>query len=173
MSSSELIEISGLIRCYGLAFIGISLYVFFGLILITSNKSKVYALFGVLAQTIVLILNLIFIKSIGIYIFPISLGIGHFIVSIIFAFIIKLNDKKNCIEDLVKYIILIMLLSYIMYLFNLINISDNIALQLICNVLVLFISFSTLFFIVEIKTLDNLKKHYFNRFINFVKKNND
>lgn len=172
LKSYELIEISELIRYYGFAFIGISLYVFFGLILITSNKSKVYAFFGVLAQTIVLSLNLIFIKSIGIYIFPISLGVGHFIVSIIFAFILKLNNKKNCMLEIVKYITFIILLSYIIYFFNLIKISNNIALQLIYNVLVLLISFSILFFIVEIKTFDNLKKYYFNKFINLLKKNN-
>lgn len=173
LSSFNLDEISKLIRYYGISFIAITLYVFFGLILITSNKSKIYALFGVLAQIVVLSLNIVFIKNLGVYIFPISLGVGHFIVAIIFTFILKINNKKECLLEIVKYIVLISLLSCILYFSNQIKFSNNITMQLIYNVFVLLISFSILFFIIEIKTIDNLKKQYHYNFLNLFKKKSE
>lgn len=169
----DLNEISELIRYYGFAFVGVLLYIFFGLVLVTSNKSKVYAFFGVLAQILVLIINFIFIKSIGICIFPISLGVGHFIVAIIFAFILKIDNKKDCLFNIVNYIIFILFLSGCIYLFDRLKFTDNYNLQLIYNVIVLFILFSIIFFLFERKTFEKLKNQYFYKFFSSHNKNNE
>lgn len=57
-------------------------YIIFGLALLSSGKGKVYAGFGVLAQLIMIGLNMMGYKQFGVYTFPVSFIIAHVIAAI-------------------------------------------------------------------------------------------
>ena len=95
VSSETLQVIVVLTRMYAVAFVGIILYLLFGNALLASNKGKLYALCGVLAQILVIAINILFIHYYGIYIFPISVGVSHLISAIIMSRFLKNGNLKS------------------------------------------------------------------------------
>src|SRR5690606_11003973 len=53
------------------------LYIIFGLALLATNKGKIYAFFGVLAQLIMIGLNFLYYRTFGAYTFPLTFIIAH------------------------------------------------------------------------------------------------
>lgn len=78
-----LIQISTLTMLYSWAMFSVFHYQIFGAALISTKKGKFYAFFGIIAQFIMIILNLILYKTFGIYIFPITLLVSHFISAVL------------------------------------------------------------------------------------------
>jgi len=141
VSSNALSTIINLIRFYGLAFVGVILYVMFGLILLASNKGKIYAFWGILAQLVVLFFNIIFVHQWGIYVFPISVGIGHLLTACILSYFVVVDDKWKLYLRIVKYIIILFIISLGLYLINLRPVSDIVIIQLFMNGVVLIVMF--------------------------------
>lgn len=126
LDSISIAKIVSLIRFYSFSIISVMLYLIFGLVLLSQQLGKVYAFQGVIAQLITIFINLLFYKSIGPIIFPLSLLISHFIVSIFMFHSIKVENKKNIGIEICKYIILILILSCTLFYFvNLIGNSIN------------------------------------------------
>ncbi len=83
ITEQNISEITLLCRLYAIAFLGVIIYVIFGNVLLSTEKGKQYAFWGVIAQVAVLALNFGFVSSLGLIIFPISLGIVHLIIGIV------------------------------------------------------------------------------------------
>ncbi|MBW9201241.1 lipid II flippase MurJ [Bacteroides sp. ET225] len=83
MSLNELSVIITLTQLFGMAFIGVILYLIFGMSLLSAAKGKVYAFLGITTQIIVLMLNLCLYRSLTYYIFPVSLFLGHLSAAVI------------------------------------------------------------------------------------------
>lgn len=145
VSLDALLIIINLIRFYGLALLGVILYLIFGLILLASDKGKIYAFWGILAQVVVLFFNIVFVRKWGIYVFPVSVGIGHLLTACILSCFIVMDDKFSMYLRIVKYIIILLVMSGGLYFLNLRPIFDIAIFQLFLNgvvLLILFVIFS-------------------------------
>jgi putative peptidoglycan lipid II flippase len=141
VSSASLLLIINLMRFYGLALVGIILYVIFGLILLASNKGKIYAFWGILAQVVVLFFNITLVHRWGIYVFPISMGIGHLLTACILCYFNNIDDKWSIFKRIVKYTTVLLFISAVLYFINLKPISDLAIVELLLNALVLLVLF--------------------------------
>jgi putative peptidoglycan lipid II flippase len=145
VSSAALLVIINLMRIYGLAFVGIILYSIFGLILLASDKGKIYAFWGILAQVVVLCFNIVLVGKWGIYVFPIAFGIGHLLTACILSYFVKMDDKRSIYLRIAKYVVILLIISAGLYFLNLRPVSDKAILQLLLNgvvLLMLFVAFS-------------------------------
>lgn len=117
ISNSSLYQISNLTMCYAWATIAIFLYYIFGIGLLSSKKEKYYALYGSVAQIIMILLNLLLYKKLNAYIFPLSLFLSHFIAAGLM--LLKLPyGKKELIKITLKYASILIGVVLLMYGFN-------------------------------------------------------
>ena len=79
VTTQNIVEISTLCQFYAIAFLCVMIYVVFGNVLLASEKGKPYALWGVIAQVLVMGLNFGLVSVVGLIIFPISLGLVHIV----------------------------------------------------------------------------------------------
>jgi peptidoglycan biosynthesis protein MviN/MurJ (putative lipid II flippase) len=82
INPSQIIQISELTIYYSWAALAVFIYAIFGMSLLSSGASKKYALLGLIAQILGLITNMSLVKSMGIYIFPLSYFIAHFTIGL-------------------------------------------------------------------------------------------
>ncbi len=110
-------NITQICQFYALAFLGVIIYIIFGNILLASEKGKIYAFWGVIAQIVVIATNFGFVSYLGLVIFPFSLGLVHLIIGGIMW-----SKGKSWSTELLKTIIrnniLIILLSYGVHLLS-------------------------------------------------------
>lgn len=164
-----------LIRYYSFSIISIMLYLIFGLTLLSQQLGKKYALQGVIAQVITILINLVFYKSIGASIFPISLLISHFLVSIVMFNSIEISDKKTIGLEIGKYIILTLILSgALFFVTNYITVNINsLILQLLVDGIILLLLFIFFAYILGFKVaqyFDFLKLNFSILYNNFKNK---
>ena len=133
ISENMLQEISQLTVFYSWSTLAVFIYLIFGMALLSSNRSKIYAFWGVIAQIISILINFIYIKSIGIYIFPISLFVSHFIMGMIMLFNFPYKSKVLMGVFLKYVLILVLTTSFVYIINNLINIQINSFLQIAVN----------------------------------------
>ena len=93
VDTKSLLEIVELNKLYSLAAFTIFLYVIFGTSLLAIGKNKINALAGTVTQISVIAINLILVGRFGVYIFPFSVLVSHFIAAI-FMFSYYPYDKK-------------------------------------------------------------------------------
>jgi len=116
ISHEVLTEIARLTILYSVSLLGIYCYVIFGMALLSSQQQKIYAVLGMLAQILVIGINMFSLQIKTVYIFPISIFVSHSIVALImykrFPFIdtLKLN--------FIKYGLLVIFLPLIMFFFG-------------------------------------------------------
>lgn len=84
-----------LTRSFGIAFIGVLLYLIFGMSLLSSNKGKFYAMVGVVTQIAILVLNLLLCPYYGVRIFPLSFGAVHFVAGLVMFFGLSVTNPKR------------------------------------------------------------------------------
>ena len=134
-------------QLYGIAFIGIIFYLIFGVTLLSINKGKTYALYGVITQILMLIINLSLCGIYKSYVFPISLLICHAFSSCIMLLKCKeIIDLKLIFFKLIKLIVLLSIYTITVFFINqyipnkmVIDITINLILFLIIGVMSLFI----------------------------------
>ena len=115
IDSSSINEIVYLIRLYSISIISVMLYLIFGLTLLSQLQGVKYATQGAIAQVITIIANLLFYEKLGPTIFPLSLIISHFLVSLMMFKYLVLENKKIILLDISKYLLLILILSSILF----------------------------------------------------------
>jgi putative peptidoglycan lipid II flippase len=115
ITNTDLIKISTLIKLYALSLIAIFLYLLFGLILLSVNKNKVYALYGMLAQLVMMLINIIGYREWGIYTFVVSLTFSHLFAAIILFYKLPF-PKLGIAADIFKYGFLIVLTTVSVFL---------------------------------------------------------
>jgi len=147
ISDEILSTIASLTMYYSWSTLAVFIYTIFGLVLLSAGLGKKYAFFGVIAQSLSIILNLALFKIVGIYIFPISFFISHLFAGVImfFHFPYKLKSLywvtlKYFSVLLVTSIVLIVINRYFFQFSNsFINITFNSVLILSIIVLLVFL----------------------------------
>lgn len=115
IDNTVVLHIASLLKLYGLAFVGIGFYLFWGLTMLSQGNGKSYAILGVIAQVILIILNLTLYKIVHESIFPVSLAVSHFIAAIIMFIQTKNIPKKKITILTIKAFIIILLFSLIIF----------------------------------------------------------
>ena len=110
ISSEEFKAISKLSILYGLVIYSTFTYTLFGMCLLAINKGKYYATFGTIAQIIVILLNITFVKYVSIWIFPISIFVAHILISML-MFRKYPFSKLEIYRVTIKYIVFVLLSS--------------------------------------------------------------
>jgi peptidoglycan biosynthesis protein MviN/MurJ (putative lipid II flippase) len=118
VSYESLQLIINLTKYFGVAFIGIFMYLMGGTALVADNQRKFYATVGVVNQIVVLFLNVTLVRVLGVYIFPISVGIVHFISGLIMFLKLDINGKKDILSFFLRGIIVILIVTFIYNLAN-------------------------------------------------------
>ena len=116
ISANYLETISILTCCFGIAFIGVALYVIIGLSLLSSNRRKQYATIGVFTQVFVMICNFTLIEISGVYIFPLSYGLAHLVAAIVMFSMLEINNKKILRNKIAVSIIIVLVFSLLIRL---------------------------------------------------------
>lgn len=117
ISNKILSEISELTMYYSWSTLSVFIYTVFGLVLLSSGSSKKYAFFGVIAQGISILLNVIFFKKVGIYIFPISFFVSHLFAGAIMFFYFPYKSKALYLITL-KYFSVLLITSITLLCIN-------------------------------------------------------
>ncbi|HKG08902.1 MAG TPA: lipid II flippase MurJ [Pedobacter sp.] len=116
INTATLTQISTLTTLYSWSAVAVFLYAIIGMSLIASKKGKIYALYGIVAQLVMVALNLLFYKKLGTYIFPLSLLAAHFMaVILIFS---HLPQRKSLALITLKYLLLLVLVTTLLYGIN-------------------------------------------------------
>lgn len=116
---ASLLTITNLTQYYGIAFFFVFNYIILGMGLLASDQGKYYATIGVLTQLLGFAINLIGCRYIGVYIFPLSLGIVHLVASALMFSHSKYLDKHLFVRRIAKSLTVA---SLFLFLFRLIGI---------------------------------------------------
>lgn len=133
-------DIALLTQFYGIAFISVAFYLFFGLTLLAQNQGKRYAVFGALAQVIMIVFDLAFYRILGIYTFSIALFISHALMAIVMYLNLDIQDKKGMTFYILRYMLLLVLLIITQVMFSQYFLSVHIILKVILHGCLLCIS---------------------------------
>lgn len=161
---AELANIAFLMRAYSLGLIAVFLYLLFGLTLLATNKNKAYAFYGMVAQLMMMAINIFAYPYWGIYTFTISLTASHLVVACILFFKLPLNGKAVYGIKIAQYCsfglaLTIVSMSINSFLFS----PDNAYLNIIYNVLILLacgILLSNIFRIIELNQFIALIRNF-------------
>ncbi len=77
ISMLDLTKIQQLIQIYAFSLLSIFAYLIFGLLLLATEQNKVYAFWGLIAQIVMLVFNLLFYQKFELYTFAFALIISH------------------------------------------------------------------------------------------------
>ncbi len=157
LTKIQLNEISQLMSLYGFALLSVVLYLFLGFILLSTDKAKTYAFWGVLAQLLVISINVFLVDYFGIFIFPISFGLAHFISAAILFTYINRDFKIRLLRSVLVKIGIVLFISFLLYIINKNIILNSLFITLMFNaflVLILVVLFSN-FLEINFKRLFN------------------
>lgn len=165
ISKPALLEISNLMILYMWGTLAVFIYIIFGMALLSVGAVKKYAFWGIVAQILSIVLVLLFIKIVGVYIFPIALFISH-----LFSGCIMYSQfpykSKTFYKVTFKYFGVLFITSLLLYfrsqlLFNLINP----ILSIIVNSLIIFFLLLSMIVIFKLE-----EKKYISNFIRLFSK---
>jgi putative peptidoglycan lipid II flippase len=151
ISGRSLQQISELSTYYSWAGFGIFLYYAFGLSLLSSGKGRLFAIYGTMAQIIMIGINLIVFKHLITFTFPLSLGISHIVAAVIMACYFPVKVTSLYAVTL-KYTLLVVATAIGMFLINhfVISFQHPIAV-IITNMFVLTLILGMLIFVVRLE----------------------
>ncbi|MFD2598080.1 lipid II flippase MurJ [Sphingobacterium corticis] len=107
-------DITDLSVLYAGALIAIFLYLLFGMCMISVGKSKLYAVLGAGAQVFIILLNMLLVERVGMYTFPLSIFVAHFVSAIVMAYNYP-YDKKQIAVEFIRYVLFGVVLSIGVY----------------------------------------------------------
>ncbi|WP_166664855.1 lipid II flippase MurJ [Pedobacter metabolipauper] len=117
ISEAALLQISNLTMFYSWSAVSIFLYLIIGMSLISAQKGKYYAFYGVTAQLIMIGVNLALYRFAGVYIFPLSLFLAHALSA--WLMFRKLPYGKRLLSrTTLKYLLILIAVVANMYLLN-------------------------------------------------------
>lgn len=115
MNTESLATISDLSVYYGFSALTIFCFSILGFSLISLQQNKIYALCSTVAHVIIIFLNLVFYKQLGVYIFPISLIIAYTLNSLFL--LVKYQQLVGPIwKTSLKYLLFILVISILGYI---------------------------------------------------------
>lgn len=162
ISPQELHNIATLIQLYAASLICIFAYIGIGLILLSIGKNKQYAFWGMLAQLLMIAINLLMYRHWGIYTFVWSLMIAHFISA--FALFLYLPfSKRDIISRSFNYFLLIVLVFIAVFFiknFNVVLLQDNF-LMLGLNTMIICVCYVVLVWILRLPEFNYIRSKFF------------
>lgn len=117
ITTLALTKISSLSMFYSWASLPVFMYIILGIVLLSSEKGKIYALYGSIAQIIMILFNLLLNKVLGVYTFPLSLLFSHLIVALLLFMKFPIKTNKLLINT-IKGLGQVIICSLILYLIN-------------------------------------------------------
>jgi len=117
ISHSAITQIGTLSTYYAWSALVSFFYIIFGLALLATNKGKIYAFFGVIAQLIMIALNFIYYKTFGAYTFPLSFIVAHSF-SAIALFMCFPYNRRMLFAITLKYVVYLVLVVIGVYLLD-------------------------------------------------------
>ncbi len=160
VETTHLQQISKLTMFYSWSAFGVFLYHIYGLSLLTVKKGKLFALYGTVAQLLMIGLNLYLFKDYGVYVFPLSLGASHFIAAAIMAFHFPLKNRLLLMVS-IKYSTLIFMLALLMYFFNKYMVFPEAAIfTIILNIVIISLILVTAIFIAKFEERKIIQKYF-------------
>jgi len=97
LSMGDINQIANLARCYAVAFLGLYLYTMGGFSLLSTNKTKTSAVIVLFNQLGVITINLLLYKSLGTFVFPLSLFVCHFLSAVFMNRFTRVKSKSTLI----------------------------------------------------------------------------
>ena len=159
IDTGALRQIGKLTMFYSWAAFGVFLYHIFGLSLLSSKRRVLFAFYGTLAQLLMIGVNLYFFKGYGIFIFPFSLGISHFIAAVVMSFYFPFRTKRLLIIT-IKYSLMVFTTGILMYTFNQYLVTfEKPVLTIIFNVLLLNLILVAGMFIARMEERDIIQRY--------------
>jgi len=171
ISINSLNEISNLTMFFSWTTFSVFIYYMFGIVLLVTNRSKSYAVFGTIAQLITMILNILLLTQLKIYVFPFSMFISHLMIGIIMFF--KFPSIDNLLyKTFIKYFLLLLCTTTFVYLVNhFFSGSSNYIINILLNSILTIIFILFIIIIFEFEESNLLKKFLTNNEIfNFISK---
>ncbi|MFB2119335.1 lipid II flippase MurJ [Parapedobacter sp. 2B3] len=105
MSFEAITKISSLANYYAWSALINFFYIIFGLALLATNKGRIYAFFGVLAQFIMIGLNLLFYERFGANTFPLSFIVAHSVSAVALFIYFPYPNRRLLFGVTSKYLI--------------------------------------------------------------------
>ena len=159
---SDLYKIYQLSVLYSISLFGVFTYLLFGISLVASKSSRFYASIGVLAQILVIVLNVIFVRIIGIYIFPISVFLSHLFSGYILYKKYPFRDDLNL--NLVKLFTILLIIFLLSLFLSKIIFLDYLIINLGVKVAIIFLVFLLMMYLLKFEEITLLKKIYNSKF---------
>lgn len=154
--------IINLTRCFGFAFIGVFMYLMAGTSLMANNKRKIYASIGVANQLVVLAFNIVFVRILGVYIFPLSLGLVHLVSGLIMFYKLDIENKKGIFVFYLKGIVVVIGISSIYAIANSASVVEHSFIALTINLGTLAISVPLMAWLIGFNVRNMILKVYQN-----------
>jgi peptidoglycan biosynthesis protein MviN/MurJ (putative lipid II flippase) len=158
VSPESLSLIISLTKLFGLALLGLVVYLIFGMTLLAANQGALYAKIGVVNQIVVLALNILLLQYFGIYIFPISFGIVHAVSGAFMLSKLKMGNHAQLLVQVVRSMICALIFSAVFYYLNMALQIDSALYKLIINALIVVLVAPLLAECLGIHTMTYLKK---------------
>src|SRR3546814_753736 len=147
MSFGTIVKISSLANYYAWSALVNFFYIIFGLALLATNRGKIYAFFGVLAQLIMIGLNVAYYQTFGVYTFPLTFIVAHSIsAAALFAYF-PYPNRRNLFAVTLKYLIYLAVVVMGSYLLTglIPNGDNNYAVLIAKGGIIMMVMFATLF----------------------------
>lgn len=109
--STAIIKMASLSTYYAWSALTNFFYIIFGLALLATQKGKIYAFYGVIAQLIMIALNFMFYREFGAYTFPISFIVAHTF-SAIALFVYFPYNRRKFVGVTLKYLCYLILVVF-------------------------------------------------------------
>ncbi len=106
MPAEAVAEISLLSQYYAWSALINFFYIIFGLALLSTGKGKYYAFFGVVAQLVMITLNMLFYRTWGAYVFPVSFILAHALAAV-FLFLYFPGSRRRLVPDIARYVLVL------------------------------------------------------------------
>lgn len=137
------------------------LYIIFGLALLATNKGKIYAFFGVLAQLIMIGLNFLYYRTFGAYTFPLTFIIAHAF-SAVALFLYFPFNRRVLFYISARYILYLgSVVTVGLLLTGLVHDLDNAFLQLVVNGIIILLVMLALLFILQLEERLFIRHYWF------------
>ncbi|MGV3763098.1 MAG: lipid II flippase MurJ [Parapedobacter sp.] len=152
MSFEAILKISDLAIYYAWSALVNFFYIIFGLALLATNKGKIYAFFGVLAQLIMIGLNFLYYQTFGVYTFPLTFIVAHSVSAAALFVYFPYPHRRSLFAVTLKYLIYLATVVVGSYLLTgLIPHSVGNYMVFITNGSIILISMLTLLFILRLE----------------------
>lgn len=116
MPLDAVIRISDLANYYAWSALINFFYIIFGLALLATNRGRIYAFFGVIAQLIMIAFNFLCYRSLGVYTFPVSFILAHSFSAVALFIYFPYSNRRILFSVTLRYVLYLVAVVGVVYL---------------------------------------------------------